>query len=134
MHLLNFVRGALSMIFYLRLSTRTPAHDPDAVNPSTRFYEHLVIKRRIVFKHRYHHSVGDGGRLGRGGGTGVICRGFRPVDIQPQVAKITEVKRTQHGTISDPHTILGRLGEALSDGRHTSRLAGYYGQGCLRSS
>ena len=44
--------------------------------------------------------------LAEEGGIGVIDRGFRPGDIQPQIKEVTAVKRTQHGVISDPHTIL----------------------------
>ena len=39
------------------------------------------------------------------GGIGVIDRGFRPGDIQPQVREVLRVKRTQHGVIPDPLTI-----------------------------
>jgi IMP dehydrogenase len=43
--------------------------------------------------------------LAEEGGLGVVDRGFRSGDIAPQVAEIATVKRTQHGVISDPHTI-----------------------------
>ena len=39
------------------------------------------------------------------GGIGIIDRGFRPGDIDPQVREVETVKRTQHGVITDPHTI-----------------------------
>jgi IMP dehydrogenase len=39
------------------------------------------------------------------GGLGVIDRGFRPGDIQPQVREVEIVKRTQHGIIRDPYSI-----------------------------
>jgi len=39
------------------------------------------------------------------GGLGVIDRGFRPGDIEPQVREVRLVKRTQHGLIADPYTI-----------------------------
>jgi IMP dehydrogenase len=39
------------------------------------------------------------------GGLGVIDRGFRPGDIQPQVREVEIVKRTQHGVIGDPYQI-----------------------------
>ena len=39
------------------------------------------------------------------GGLGVIDRGFRPGDIQPQVREVEIVKRTQHGVIRDPYSI-----------------------------
>ena len=39
------------------------------------------------------------------GGIGIIDRGFRPGDIQPQVREVEIVKRTQHGVIGDPYSI-----------------------------
>jgi IMP dehydrogenase len=39
------------------------------------------------------------------GGIGIIDRGFRPGDIEPQVREVQIVKRTQHGVIRDPYTI-----------------------------
>src|SRR5437016_6341911 len=39
------------------------------------------------------------------GGIGIIDRGFRPGDIQPQVREVEIVKRTQHGVISDPYSV-----------------------------
>lgn len=39
------------------------------------------------------------------GGLGIIDRGFRPGDIDPQVREASKVKRTQHGVIPDPLTI-----------------------------
>jgi len=44
--------------------------------------------------------------LAEEGGLGVIDRGFRAGDIAPQVAEVSAVKRTQHGVITDPHTIV----------------------------
>jgi IMP dehydrogenase len=39
------------------------------------------------------------------GGIGIIDRGFRPGDIEPQVREALKVKRKQHGVIPDPLTI-----------------------------
>ena len=39
------------------------------------------------------------------GGIGVIDRGFRSGEIEPQVREVEIVKRTQHGIIPDPYTI-----------------------------
>lgn len=39
------------------------------------------------------------------GGIGIIDRGFRPGDIEPQVREVLKVKRTQHGIIPDPLTV-----------------------------
>ena len=45
--------------------------------------------------------------LAEEGGIGIVDRGFRGGDIEPQVAEVATVKRTQHGVIADPHTIDG---------------------------
>jgi IMP dehydrogenase len=39
------------------------------------------------------------------GGLGIIDRGFRPGEIEPQVREVEIVKRTQHGVIRDPWSI-----------------------------
>ena len=39
------------------------------------------------------------------GGIGIIDRGFRPGEIEPQVREVEIVKRTQHGVIRDPWSI-----------------------------
>jgi IMP dehydrogenase len=39
------------------------------------------------------------------GGLGIIDRGFRPGEIDPQVREVEIVKRTQHGVIRDPWSI-----------------------------
>ena len=38
------------------------------------------------------------------GGIGIIDRGFRPGDIEPQVREVEIVKRTQHGVITRSRT------------------------------
>lgn len=108
MDLLQFVRGCTfdDFLFNPRCGV-LPRRDPDTVDLSTRFSEHVVIKRPIVSANmdtitRSEMAV----VLAEEGGIGVIDRGFRPGDIQPQVTEVTAVKRTQHGVISDPHTIL----------------------------
>ena len=39
------------------------------------------------------------------GGIGIVDRGYRPGDIEPQVREVQLVKRSQHGVIRDPYTI-----------------------------
>jgi IMP dehydrogenase len=39
------------------------------------------------------------------GGIGIIDRGFRPGEIEPQVREVEIVKRTQHGIITDPYSV-----------------------------
>jgi IMP dehydrogenase len=54
--------------------------------------------------------------LAEEGGIGVIDRWISSGRYSPQVKEITAVKRTQHGIISDPHTILPtqNLSQALA--------------------
>jgi IMP dehydrogenase len=47
------------------------------------------------------------------GGIGIIDRGFRPGEIEPQVREVGIVKRTQHGVITDPYSI--GPGDRLAD-------------------
>ena len=49
------------------------------------------------------------------GGIGIIDRGFRPGEIEPQVREVEIVKRTQHGVITDPYSIAP--GAALAEAR-----------------
>ena len=50
------------------------------------------------------------------GGIGIIDRGYRPGEIEPQVREVEKVKRTQHGVIGDPYSIApgAQLSEARS--------------------
>ena len=56
-------------------------------------------------QHGHRHARRDGHRMAEEGGLGIIDRGFRPGDIEPQVREVMKVKRTQHGVIPDPLTI-----------------------------
>ena len=50
------------------------------------------------------------------GGIGIIDRGYRPGEIEPQVREVEKVKRTQHGVIGDPYSIAP--GAPLSEARN----------------
>jgi IMP dehydrogenase len=105
--LLDFVRGCTFDDFLLTpqhgvLPTRAPA----LVDLSTRFTEHLTLKRPIVSANM--DTVTRAAMaivLAEEGGIGVLDRGFRVGDIGPQVLEVAAVKRRQHGTIADPHAI-----------------------------
>ena len=105
--LLQLVRGCTFDDFLLTPQYGVlPRRDPDAVDLSARFSEHLTLKRPIVSANM--DTVTRSAMavvLAEEGGIGVIDRGFRAGDIEPQVTEIAAVKRTQHGTIGDPHTI-----------------------------
>ena len=80
--------------------------DPDRIDLTSRLSEHLTLKRPIVSANmdtvtRAPMAVVQAEE----GGIGIIDRGFRPGDIEPQVREVQIVKRTQHGVIADPYTI-----------------------------
>jgi IMP dehydrogenase len=81
--------------------------DPSRIDLSSRLSEHLTLKRPIVSANmdtvtRAPMAVVQAEE----GGIGIIDRGFKPGDIEPQVREVEKVKRTQHGVIGDPYTIL----------------------------
>jgi IMP dehydrogenase len=51
------------------------------------------------------------------GGLGIIDRGFRSGEIEPQVREVEIVKRKQHGIIADPYTIAPDAGLLDAAGR-----------------
>lgn len=116
MDLLEFVRGCTFDDFLLTPQRGVLARrDPDAVDLSTRFSEHLTIKRPIVSANM--DTITRSAMaivLAEEGGIGVIDRGFRAGEIDPQVTEVAAVKRRQHGIIADPHSITGdkRVSEA----------------------
>ena len=56
------------------------------------------------------------------GGIGIIDRGFRSGDIEPQVREVERVKRRQHGIIADPYTV--RPDAPLTEAANTMRRTG----------
>src|SRR5262247_1684255 len=117
MDLLALVRGCTFDDFLLIPQLGVlPRRDPGAVDLSARFTQRLTLKRPIVSANM--DTVTRSAMavvLAEEGGLGVIDRGFRAGDIEPQLTEIAAVKRTQHGIISDPHTIGDRqtIGEAI---------------------
>jgi IMP dehydrogenase len=90
----------------------TPQHsvmerrDPAAVDLSCALSQHLTLKRPIVSANmdtvtRAEMAIA----VAEEGGIGIIDRGFRTGDIDPQIREVEKVKRRQHGTIADPYTI-----------------------------
>src|SRR4051812_48867614 len=90
--------------------------DPLTIDLSARLTPVLTLKRPIVSANM--DTVTRAAMaivLAEEGGIGVIDRGFRPGDIEPQVTEIVKVKRKQHAVIRDPHTIRAEesIGTAL---------------------
>ena len=107
MDLLQFVRGCTFDDFLLTPQLGVvPSRNPAVIDLTSRYSEHVTLRRPLVSANmdtitRAAMAVG----LAEEGGIGVIDRGYRAGDIEPQVTEISTVKRTQHGVIADPHTI-----------------------------
>lgn len=96
--------------------------DPTAIDLTCRFSEHLTLKRPLVSANmdtvtRSEMAIA----LAEEGGIGIIDRGFRAGEIEPQVREVQIVKRKQHGVINDPYTIAGEasLADAAARMRNT---------------
>src|SRR5687768_6802662 len=105
--LLSLVRGCTFDDFLF-----TPQHsvverrDPATIDLTSRFSRRLTLKRPIVSANmdtvtRAAMAIA----VAEEGGIGIIDRGFRSGEIDPQVREVQIVKRKQHGIISDPYTI-----------------------------
>jgi len=80
--------------------------DPSAIDLSCRVSQHLTLKRPIVSANMDTVTRAPMAIVqAEEGGIGIIDRGFRPGDIQPQVREVEIVKRTQHGVIADPYSV-----------------------------
>ena len=89
--------------------------DPATIDLSARLTTHLALKRPIVSANMDTVTRAEMAIvMAEEGGIGIIDRGFRPGDIEPQVREVQKVKRTQHGVIPDPLTVAPH--EACSPG------------------
>jgi IMP dehydrogenase len=82
------------------------SRDPSTIDLRSRLTRNLSLARPIVSANmdtvtRAPMAI----VMAEEGGIGIIDRGFRPGDIEPQVREVQIVKRTQHGVIRDPYTI-----------------------------
>jgi IMP dehydrogenase len=82
------------------------SRDPATIDLRSRLTRGLTISRPIVSANmdtvtRAPMAI----VMAEEGGIGIIDRGFRPGDIEPQVREVQVVKRSQHGVIQDPYTI-----------------------------
>src|SRR5262245_56324528 len=91
--------------------------DPAAIDLSCRVSQHIALKRPIVSANMDTVTRAPMAIVqAEEGGLGIIDRGFRPGDIQPQVREVEIVKRTQHGVIADPYSVrpAARIEEAAA--------------------
>ena len=107
MDLATAVRGCTFDDFLLspQLSV-VDRRDPAVIDLSARLTTSLTLKRPIVSANmdtvtRAEMAV----VMAEEGGIGIIDRGFRPGDIDPQIREVRKVKRRQHGVIADPLTV-----------------------------
>jgi len=80
--------------------------DPAIVDLSCRFSEHITLKRPLVSANMDTVTRAPMAIVqAEEGGLGIIDRGFRAGDIEPQVREVEKVKRTQHVIIRDPYAV-----------------------------
>jgi len=80
--------------------------DPAVIDLSCRLSRRITLKRPIVSANMDTVTRAPMAIVqAEEGGIGIIDRGFRPGEIEPQVREVEIVKRTQHGVISDPYSI-----------------------------
>ena len=105
--LTDFVRGATfdDFLFNPQYSV-IERRDPSSADLTCRFSTGLTLKRPIVSANmdtvtRSEMAIA----VAEEGGIGIIDRGFRSGEIEPQVREVEIVKRKQHGIIADPYTV-----------------------------
>jgi IMP dehydrogenase len=107
MNLLDLVRGCTFDDFLLTPQLgEIPSRDPAVIDLSSSFTSSIPLRRPLVSANmdtvtRAPMAI----VMAEEGGIGVIDRGFRPGDIDPQVTEVASVKRTQHGIVTDPRSI-----------------------------
>src|ERR671923_1369640 len=80
--------------------------DPAVVDLSCRVSQHITLKRPIVSANMDTVTRAPMAIVqAEEGGLGVIDRGFKGGDIEPQVREVEKVKRTQHVIIRDPYAV-----------------------------
>jgi IMP dehydrogenase len=83
--------------------------DPSAIDLSCKLSRRITLKRPIVSANMDTVTRAPMAIVqAEEGGIGIIDRGFRPGEIEPQVREVEKVKRTQHGVITDPYSIAPR--------------------------
>jgi IMP dehydrogenase len=117
--LLSLVRGCTfdDFLFNPQYSI-VESRDPATIDLTSRLSQHVTIRRPIVSANmdtvtRSEMAIA----VAEEGGIGIIDRGFRAGDIEPQVREVERVKRRQHGVIADPYTILAGASLAAASER-----------------
>src|SRR3970040_1465423 len=80
--------------------------DPALIDLSCRLSRRIVLKAPIVSANMDTVTRAPMAIVqAEEGGIGIIDRGFRPGEIEPQVREVEKVKRAQHGVIADPYAV-----------------------------
>ena len=107
LQILDFVRGCTFDDFILSPQRSVLVRrDPSIIDLSSRVSRRIMLKRPIVSANMDTVTRAPMAIVqAEEGGIGIIDRGFRPGEIEPQVREVEIVKRTQHGIIRDPWSI-----------------------------
>jgi IMP dehydrogenase len=105
--LVELVRGATFDDFLLRPQRSViERRDPAIIDLSCRFSTHITLKRPLVSANMDTVTRAPMAIVqAEEGGIGIIDRGFRNGDIEPQVREVEKVKRMQHIIIRDPYAV-----------------------------
>jgi IMP dehydrogenase len=105
--LVEAIRGTTFDDFLLRPQYSVlERRDPAVIDLSCRFSQHITLKRPIVSANMDTVTRAPMAIVqAEEGGLGIIDRGFRAGDIEPQVREVEKVKRTQHLVIRDPYAV-----------------------------
>jgi IMP dehydrogenase len=105
--LAELVRGATFDDFLLRPQYSVIARrDPAVIDLSCRFSTHITLQRPLVSANMDTVTRAPMAIVqAEEGGLGIIDRGFRNGDIEPQVREVQKVKRMQHIIIRDPYAV-----------------------------
>ncbi|HJR59260.1 MAG TPA: IMP dehydrogenase [Vicinamibacterales bacterium] len=80
--------------------------DPSVIDLSCRLSRRIALNRPIVSANMDTVTRAPMAIVqAEEGGIGIIDRGFRPGEIEPQVREVEKVKRAQHGVIGDPYSV-----------------------------
>ena len=103
----DLVRGATFDDFLLRPQCSViERRDPSLIDLSCRFSTHITLQRPLVSANMDTVTRAPMAIVqAEEGGIGIIDRGFRNGDIEPQVREVEKVKRMQHIIIRDPYAV-----------------------------
>ena len=121
--LADLVRGATFDDFLLRPQESViERRDPSVIDLSCRFSTNITLQRPLVSANMDTVTRAPMAIVqAEEGGLGIIDRGFRNGDIEPQVREVEKVKRMQHVIIRDPYAVTPQtpLADAVAMMRRT---------------